>query len=62
MEASIMQNKNLLRNAQNRAKDLIANYIKTIGELKGVEYKIEWVYEDGTTETEVDEQVENIEE
>ena len=45
MENSVKSNSTLLLNAQNRAKDLIENYIVQLGKLSNVEYKIEWIYE-----------------
>ena len=37
-------NKTLLTNARDNAKELLTNYVKTIGEATGVEYVIEWIY------------------
>lgn len=45
MEESVKENKTLLLNAQNRAQNLIENYIIRLGQLSNIEYKIEWVYE-----------------
>ncbi len=53
MEKSVKNNSALLLNAQNRAKDLIENYINQIGEISGIDYRINWVYEDGTVPTEM---------
>ena len=48
MKESIKNNKTLLLNAQSRAQELIQNYIVQIGKITGVEYKITWIYDDGT--------------
>ena len=42
-------NSELLKMAQERAKELLENYVNNIGEAIGVEYEIEWIYidEDG---------------
>lgn len=45
MEESIRNNSALLLSAQNRAKDLIENYINQLGKISGVEYNIKWIYE-----------------
>lgn len=45
MAESVKNNKALLLNAQNKAKGLIENYIKKIGELSNTEYHIDWVFE-----------------
>jgi len=45
MAESVKKNSALLINAQNRAKELIENYIVQLGEASGVGYKVEWVYE-----------------
>lgn len=50
MAESVMGNSALLMNAQNRAKELIENYIVHLGQLSDIEYKIEWVYENNSTE------------
>ncbi len=42
MRKSIEANSQLMTNAQDRAKELITNYINQIGDLAGIEYKIEW--------------------
>lgn len=52
MKKSVESNFTLLLNAQNRAKDLIENYINKMGELSGVSYTIQWEYEDALTESE----------
>lgn len=44
MEESVKSNKTLLLNAQNRAKDLIKNYIVQLGEISGVDYEVRWEY------------------
>ena len=36
----------LLANAQDRAKKMIENYIDNLGEAAGIEYTIEWRYEE----------------
>ena len=46
MAKSVKSNNTLMINAQERAKDLIENYINKMGELSGIEYKINWVYID----------------
>jgi len=46
MAESVKSNNTLMINAQERAKDLIENYINRMGELSGIEYKINWVYID----------------
>lgn len=43
MERTFLNNGNLLKNAQERAKMLIANYIHQLGKASGVEYEIKWV-------------------
>lgn len=45
MAESVKNNKALLLNAQNKAKGLIENYIKKIGELSNTEYHIDWAFE-----------------
>ena len=57
MEESVKANSALLLRAQNRAKELIKNYIDCLGEISGVEYEIKWVYAntDETTEVNIDE-------
>lgn len=44
MKNEVKNNSSLLLSAQNRAKTLIENYIKQLGEASGVEYNIHWVY------------------
>ncbi len=46
MAEGLKNNSSLLLSAQNRAKDLIENYIVQLGQLSNIEYKIEWIYED----------------
>ena len=43
MEETVMENSTLLLSAQNRAKVLIENYIKQLGEAAGINYQIKWV-------------------
>ena len=45
MAESVKNNTSLLLNAQSRAQDLIENYINQMGEISGINYTIEWVYE-----------------
>ena len=52
MKKSVESNNALLLNAQNRAKNLIENYINKMGELSCVSYTIQWEYEDSFSETE----------
>ena len=42
------KDKTLLANAQQRAKSLLEEYIKNIGEAVGEEYKIDWIYVDAS--------------
>ena len=42
MEKQVNNNSKLLLTAQNRAKELIKNYIENMGEIAGKEYKITW--------------------
>lgn len=42
MEKQVNNNSKLLLTAQNRAKELIENYIDNMGKISGVEYKITW--------------------
>lgn len=46
MEKTAQENTALLINAQNRAKELIENYIKKIGDAAGTKYNITWEYLD----------------
>ncbi len=43
MEETVNANSGLLKSAEERAKDLIENYINKMGELSGIEYQIEWI-------------------
>ena len=52
MKKSVESNSALLLNAQNRAKNLIENYINKMGELSRVSYTIQWEYEDSLSEAE----------
>lgn len=47
---SFAENETLLTHAQERAKLLIENYIEQLGTLSGVEYQINWIYEDNIPE------------
>ena len=47
MKETVQGNSALLLSAQNRAKILIENYLKQLGEAVGVEYHIQWIYLDG---------------
>ena len=42
MEETARNNTAMLAQAKERAKTLIAGYIKNVGELTGIEYTIEW--------------------
>lgn len=42
----------MLANAQQRAQDLLEDYINNIGDAIGVEYQIEWVYVNANTTSE----------
>ena len=42
MKNEVMQNKSLINKATERAKRLIENYIKQLGDVTGTEYVIEW--------------------
>ena len=50
MAESVKNNSSLLLSAQSRAQELIENYIVQLGQLSNIEYKIEWVYENNSTE------------
>lgn len=52
MQENIKNNKALLLSAQSRAQELIENYIKQMGTIAGITYKITWEYEDGTSSVE----------
>lgn len=58
MSESVKSNKSLLLNAQDRAQELIENYIKKLGEISNIEYQIKWIYE-GSTEANVEENTES---
>lgn len=44
MKKKVRENSAVMVSAQNRAKTLIENYIKQLGEMAGIEYQIEWNY------------------
>lgn len=44
IETEFSENNSLLASAQQRAQYLLEDYVNNIGELVGVNYKIEWVY------------------
>lgn len=44
MKKEVRENTAVMASAQNRAKTLIENYIKQLGEASGIEYQIEWKY------------------
>lgn len=44
MKKEVRENTAVMASAQNRAKTLIENYIKQLGEASGTEYQIEWNY------------------
>jgi len=46
MTEQVEDNTVLLANAQDRAKKMIENYIDNLGEAAGIEYTIEWRYEE----------------
>lgn len=46
LEETAAQDKTLLANAQQRAKSLLTEYVKNIGEAVGKEYTIKWIYVD----------------
>lgn len=50
MRRDIENNSQLLKRAQDRAKDLIEQYIEELGLLTGKNYKIDWVYEEIKTD------------
>ena len=43
MEEAAKENISLLESAEENAKELLENYVETIGEALGIEYTIEWV-------------------
>lgn len=46
MKNSVLNNKSLLISAQDRAKQLIENYINQIGKISNTSYEIKWDYEE----------------
>ena len=48
LEETAAKDKTLLANAQQRAKSLLEEYIKNIGEAVGKEYKIDWIHVDAS--------------
>lgn len=50
MRQMASQNKALLMASQNRAQQLIGNYITQLGRIANVEYEIEWEYESNESE------------
>lgn len=50
MAESVKSNTQLLLSAQTRAQELIENYINQLGELSGINYNIQWIYEDNKKE------------
>ncbi len=44
LEAYVAQDQTLMLQAQQRAQTLLENYVNSIGELTGKQYKITWVY------------------
>ena len=48
LEETAAKDKTLLANAQQRAKSLLVEYVKNIGEAAGKEYKIDWIYVDAS--------------
>ena len=44
MKASAQENYALMASARDNAKELLENYVKTIGKAIGTEYTIEWIY------------------
>ena len=46
MKETAEKNFSLMANARDNAKELLANYVKSIGDALGIEYKIEWNYLD----------------
>ena len=59
MSESVKNNKSLLLNAQDRAQELIENYIKKMGEISNIDYQIKWSYEDSSLETNIEKNTEN---
>lgn len=52
MQQSASQDTALLANAQQRAQKLLEDYVKNIGDCVGKEYKIKWVYLEGSSQKE----------
>ncbi len=52
LEAYVAQDQTLLLQAQQRAQTLLENYVNSIGELTGKQYKITWVYLENGDNTE----------
>lgn len=50
MAERVKSNSSLLLRAQSRAQELIENYIVQLAKLSNIEYKIEWIYENTSTE------------
>lgn len=50
IEQLFANDETMLIRAQDRAKVLIENYINHLGELAGIEYQINWIYEDNISE------------
>lgn len=46
MAENVKNNEELLRSARERAQQLIENYIRQMGEIANVDYKIKWVHTD----------------
>ncbi|MCD8012901.1 MAG: DUF4230 domain-containing protein [Lachnospiraceae bacterium] len=51
MKESVESNSTLLTSAQERAKKLIQNYIDQLSDATGIEYNIQWNYEENITST-----------
>lgn len=49
MRAEAESNNALLVNAEDNAKELLENYVKYIGDLIGIDYKIDWIEIDNTS-------------
>lgn len=49
MKASAQANYALMENARDNAKELLENYVKTIGDAIGTDYEIEWIYLDSAS-------------
>ena len=57
MRQTAENNRALLENARSNAKELLKNYIKSIGDAMGVEYTIVWVDAEDVGKVSVDETV-----